>query len=765
MKSKPAMTMIRNLKAFSMPILLCVLGFSALAYLSDTVCLAVTSKIIRHNSNVDLLSGEAEDIVISSRGTFQLGRAWETVVEEIEDIWSINCIFVSGGTVFFGTSPNGGIYKYSLGEITRIYPLETVGGDGGEGEEPNDANETGDANVVEAEQYLSNEHIFVMATDLAGRLLAGISGDQCKLLRFEADKAEAVFEPNDAKYIFAIAVDKKGDIYLGTGPEGKVYRFDPFDPASSGVVYDSLDKNILSLAVGEDGFVYAGGDTRGLVYRINPKAKTATVLYDSDQPEITALLLSEKGAVYAAATSAKIVQAQTQFASQLPAAGRPEPSEPGKGAPESEGGRKLQIAHTGPGGANDSSRRKPPPRKLPKPGEASFIYKITEDGYVTHIFSEAVILFCLGTQEGELLVGTGNSGQLFAIDPVSETEAIIYEDEQASQITAIAVSGDDMYLGTANPAKLVKLGEAFASKGTYRSALIDAGQPARWGKLQIDADIPEGCRVLVASRSGNVEDVNDPTFSEWTEAVEMSGPVQLRCPLGRFCQYKLLLESDNGKESPFVREVAVASTVPNLAPKVESVSVSRVAGGGKTGVFKVSYQAKDDNGDKLIYQIDFRKIGRANWIKLEEQVEADSYEWDGKTVEDGRYEIRVTANDERSNTTTTKLMGSRISEPVIVDNTGPVIEGHSVSKDGMTVTLKLRISDELSAIGEAHYTVDSNADWVGAMPDDLVYDTTGESFTVVIEDLKAGEHVVAVRVADAVGNATYKTFEVVTASD
>jgi hypothetical protein len=765
MKTKPAMTMIRNLKAFSMPILFCVLGFSVLAYLTDTSCLAVTSKITRHGTNVDLLSGEAEDIVISSRGTFQLGRAWETVVEELEDIWSINCIFVSGGTVFFGTSPNGGIYKYSLGEITRIYPHETVSGESSEREEPNDANETGDANVVEVERYLSNEHIFVMATDLAGRLLAGISGDQCKLLRFEADKVETVFEPNDAKYIFAIAVDKKGDIYLGTGPEGKVYRFDPFDPTSSGVVYDSLDKNILSLAIGEDGFVYAGGDTRGLVYRINPRAQTATVLYDSDQPEITALLLSEKGGVYAAATSAKIVQAQTQFASQLPAAGRPEPPGPGKGASEGEGGRKLQIAHTGPGGNNDSSRRKPPPRKLPKPGEASFIYKITQDGYVTHIFSEAVILFCLGTQKGELLLGTGNSGQLFTIDPISEREAIIYEDEQASQITAIAVSGDDMYLGTANPAKLVKLGKAFALKGTYRSDLIDAGQPAKWGKLQIDADIPEGCRVLVASRSGNVEDVNDPTFSDWTEAEEMSGPVQLRCPLGRFCQYKLLLQSDNGRKSPLVREVAVASTVPNLAPKVESVSVSRVAGGGKTGVFKVSYQAKDDNEDKLVYQIDFRKIGRANWIKLEDQVEADSYEWNGKTVEDGRYEIRVTANDERSNTTTTKLMGSRISEPVVVDNTGPVIEGHSISKDGMTVTLKLRVSDELSAIGEAYYTVDSNAEWVGAMPDDLVYDTMGESFTVVIEDMGAGEHVVAVRVADAVGNATYKTFEVVTASD
>jgi len=774
MRTGTRRSIIRNLKPLSFTLCFCVFSFLLLAYLSGSVCWAVTSQITRHSSSADLLSGEAEDIVVSSQGTLQLGRAWEALVEEFEDVWSINCIVVSGGTVFVGTSPNGGIFKYSLGELTKIYPLESEAVSGDEKGEPsgandandaNDANEPGDANVVEAEEYLSNEHIFVMATDVAGRLLAGISGDECKLLRFEADKIETVFEPNDAKYIFAIATDDKGNIYLGTGPEGKVYMFDPFDPASSGVVYDSLDKNILSLAIGEDGFVYAGSDSRGLIYKINPKTKTAAVLYDSDQPEITALLFREGGELYVAGTSANIVQAQTEFASQLPLAGRPETAEPEKGTSENEGGHKLKIAHTEKGAADKSSRGKAPSRELPKPGEASFIYKITKDGYVTDVFSEAAIFFCLAAQEGELLVGTGNSAQLFTIDPASEQEAIIYEDEQASQITAVAVSGDDMYLGTANPAKLIKLSKTFASEGTYRSDLIDASQPAKWGKLQIDADIPSGCRVMVASRSGNVKDINDPTFSEWTELVEMTGPVQLRCPLGRFCQYKLLLRSDSGAKSPLVREIAVASTVPNLAPKVESVTVSRVTAAGKTGVFNISYKAKDDNGDTLIYKIDFRKIGRANWIKLDDEIGADSFEWDGKTVEDGRYEVRITTSDERNNTTATKLTGSRISEPVVVDNTGPVIEKHSIEESNKVVTLKLQMSDELSAIGEVHYTVDSNTEWIGAVPDDLVYDTTSEDITIVIEDLGAGEHIIAVKVADAVGNTTYKTFEVVKASD
>jgi hypothetical protein len=96
---------------------------------------------------------------------------------------------------------------------------------------------------------------------------------------------------------------------------------------------------------------------------------------------------------------------------------------------------------------------------------------------------------------------------------------------------------------------------------------------------------------------------------------------------------------------------------------------------------------------------------------------------------------------------------------MVVDNTGPVIAEHSIEKNGKSITLKVQISDEFSAIGKLHYTVDSNADWIAAMPDDLVYDTTEENFTIVIEGLEAGEHILALRISDDVGNTTYKTFD------
>jgi hypothetical protein len=272
---------------------------------------------------------------------------------------------------------------------------------------------------------------------------------------------------------------------------------------------------------------------------------------------------------------------------------------------------------------------------------------------------------------------------------------------------------------------------------------------------------------MVSARSGNVKDVNDPTFSAWSEPVEVTEPVQLTCPLGRFCQYKLILKSQDGLESPVIREIAVASTVPNLAPKVESVSAGPVAGAGKQGTLKIGYAAKDDNGDKLTYKIDFRKLGRTNWIELKDKLEASTFDWDAKTVEDGRYEIRVTASDESSNSASTKLTGSRVSEPAIVDNTGPVVgemkATSTVKGDKQLRVFELEVSDELSAIEKLEYTLDSNTDWTSTVPKDLVYDTTHESFAITLgadKDLSKGDHVLAVRVSDAPGNTTYKTFEV-----
>ena len=70
------------------------------------------------------------------------------------------------------------------------------------------------------------------------------------------------------------------------------------------------------------------------------------------------------------------------------------------------------------------------------------------------------------------------------------------------------------------------------------------------------------------------------------------------------------------------------------------------------------------------------------------------------------------------------------------------------------------MTDELSVVGKLEYTVDSNKEWKSTLPDDFIYDTTEESFTILTEDLTPGEHVITVKISDDVDNVTYKTYEV-----
>ncbi|MHC4186560.1 MAG: hypothetical protein ACYSRQ_00060 [Planctomycetota bacterium] len=752
--------------------LLYIFIFFVLLFSAQGTCFAVTSKITRQNSYDNFSKGQADNVIIDSKGIIKLGLSTETIVKDFSknsissdyQPWSINSIVVSPRAIYIGTSPNGGIYKYSMGKLSKIYPIdsekEVTSQQDVEIVENKD--EQADANTVQVDKHLKNEHIFAMATDVSGRLLAGISGDKCKLVRFEKNKSVSIFEPEDAKYIFSIIVAEDGDIYIGTGPEGKIYELEPFGQNPK-VLFESTDKNILSLTIGQDSLLYAGTDTRGLVYQINTETKTVKVLYDSEQAEITSLLFSQlhdQANLYAVGTSAQIAKTEVKFAASQPLAGRPEEPKGPQKSTESKGGLNLNIANSKKGSSGSSEKAKVAPQKPPKPSEASFIYQIDHKGYVTDIFTEKAVLFAIAKQNEKLLVGTGNNGALFQIEPATEEKAVIYEDKQASQITAVTVDEQEIYVGTANPAKFIKLTSDFSREGTYTSDLIDGGQPTKWGKLQIEADIPNGCEVFMSCRSGNVKDVNDPTFSDWTKQAKITGPVQMECPLGRFSQYKLIFKTSDGKNSPLIREVVVANTIPNLRPVVEAVSVDRIEGAGKEGFYKIGYKAKDGNNDKLIYNIDFRKIGRIGWIELEEKIDKDNLEWDSKTVEDGRYEIRVTASDERSNTIATALTGSRISDPVVIDNTGPMIKTREKMQVSARTILKLKITDEFSAIEKVEYTVDSNVDWNSTVPVDLVFDTTQEDVDIVIEQLEPGEHVIAIKAVDAVGNTTYKSFDI-----
>ncbi|MCK4998795.1 MAG: hypothetical protein KAS23_04640 [Anaerohalosphaera sp.] len=702
---------------------------------------AVTSKISRQASAADLLKGETENIIIDSDGTMRLARKFSEIDlgDLSKSVWTINAMTTDIDlNVYLGTSPNGRIIKYSSGKSEVIYPTA-----------PQAATE---------EELFTNEHVFAIATDPAGRIIAGVSGEKSRLIAYDKGTFTTLYESDKTLYILAIAFDNKGSIYLGTGPEGIVYKLNA-DGSDLQVVYDSKDNNILSLAVNADGFVFAGADKRGIIYKINPVTKTAAVLFDSDQAEITSLLLDGRGNLFAAATSAEAAAAKSKLSSIAATAepGRPDNESADQKETSDDESKNLKTPNTKTNPASQGpSQQQQPKGKMPK--TAGHIYRIDPRGYVTDVFSGMAVFFAMEMQNNELLLGTGNNAELIAVNPVTERAYIPYTDKTASQITAVRTVGNDAYLAVSNPAKLIKLSKTLFAEGTYTSDLIDAGQPARWGKLQLDASIPDACTISLQAHSGNVADPNDPSFSPWTNPVELSSPTQLICPLGRYCQYRLNISTDQANKTPIIREIAIAHVVDNIAPKVAKLAADRVK--GKPGIFGINCAVSDDNKDTLTFTYQFRKLGRDRWITIKEDHPQPKLEWNTRTVEDGRYEVRVTASDAKSNTPATAMTGARISNAFIVDNTAPAIEKSNVKTDKNSATLTLTINDEFTVIGRIRYTVDSNEDWSSTLPDDMVYDTTNEDFTITVEDIETGEHIIAVELNDDLGNTAYKTFDV-----
>ncbi len=80
-----------------------------------------------------------------------------------------------------------------------------------------------------------------------------------------APKLTEVFNTQQT-YIWSSAVDNQGNVYLGTGHDGKTFRITAAGAGS--LLYDAAELDVTALAMGRDGVLFAGTSPDGKVYRI-----------------------------------------------------------------------------------------------------------------------------------------------------------------------------------------------------------------------------------------------------------------------------------------------------------------------------------------------------------------------------------------------------------------------------------------------------------------------------------------------------------------
>ena len=583
------------------------------------------------------------------------------------------------------------------------------------------------------------------------------------------DTATLAFDPaatqEKPKYVWDLAFDAKGRLYVATGAPAAIYRVVPGGKPE--LFYKSDEEHIRSMAFDKAGNLIAGSDGTGLVYRIDPQGK-AFVLFDAPKKEITSVIVAPDGTIYAAGVGEK----GRNNLPPLPVTGQASVT--------------ATITIIQPGSVQAFSGNTLIP-------DGSELYEIAQgDGPPRKIWGgKDDILYALHWTPDGVLAATGNRGRIYRIHDDGTWADVAHI--EASQVTGFADSPQGLYVSTANSGKLFRLSHAPAAEGTYTSEVFDAGVFALWGRAEVELGATPAADVQMFARAGNIENP-ERAWSDWKAFTPNAGSVDIGS--SRFIQWKLV--EHPGAD---VGGVAINYLPVNLPPVVDEVMVAPGAransmmqppgqpqpitlnfpstqnqsvnfGQQEPGreplsavrdreAVTVRWAAHDDNGDLLSYALYYRGEGEHNWQFLKDHIHERFYSFNSSELPDGHYRIKVVASDARSHNPGEALTGERVSDAFVVDTTPPVVPGIEARMVNGKIHVSLTATDATSPVTHAMYSVDAGR-WQYVAPVGNLGDSPTEKFEfdASLPQRRAeeaapadpSEHVIAVRVYDRYDN-------------
>ena len=732
------------------PVLRGAVAAGALAALIGIGLSAATPTFWTVSTQADFLKGDVEDLSIDSDGRVFLGPSTTLVAETAAPfIWTI--VAAADGTLWAGTGNEGKVLK--------------IGKDG-----------------KAATFFDSSElEVHAIAPGPGNSLYVATSPDG-KIYHVAADgTSKVLFDPED-KYIWALAVDRAGNVFAATGDKGVIYKI---TPAGQGTrFYKTSATNVVSLAFTKSGDLLAGTESPGRIFRIDAGGR-AFVLLDSPFKEIHSLRVGDDGTLYAAAMSAAGSSGEDRSVDRAPVDTARPPTPTVSAEVTSISVIDTPAPPITPPIVSGVSRR----------ASRGAIYRIRPDGLWDTFWEtgEDSPFDMLIDADGSLLVGTGPEGKLFRLagDPARAT---LLSRATARQITALLRDPSGRVIGaTSNPGKLFALSTSAARRGSYESDVRDAGTVATWGVIRWRVTARPG-QVQVFTRSGNTA-TPDETWSAWSNAYTTAEGVQIASPNARYLQWRMLLTADVGP-SPILTSVTAAYLPRNLRPEVASITIHppgvvfqrpfstgdmEIAGfedntsDGRPpaqtqnapgappppspplgrriyqkGLQTIVWKAEDDNGDRLQYDVSYRREGETAWKVLKRGQWDAIFVWDTTSVPDGTYLVRVSASDAPSNAPAAALTGDMESVSFDIDNTPPRIETQAALKNGARSTLAFTVRDDQSAVQRVEYSLDASR-WRMVYPKDGIPDSRREEFEVAIDEAEVGRSVI-IRATDAMSN-------------
>lgn len=697
------------------------------------------------DSRSELLGGESHGVSVTDTGTLMLApRFTQLFNTEQAYVWSSAAD--EAGNVYLGTGHDGKIFRVSAdGKGSLLYDAQEL-------------------------------DVTALVVGRDGALYAGTSPDG-KVYRITPDgKADVYFDPPD-KYIWSLAFLGDGSLAVGTGDTGKLYRVSSAGakPEAS-LLIDTNETHIISLAVDRQGNLIAGTDPGGLVLRVSTDGK-AFALYDSPLREIHSLSVAPDGSIYALALSDAATgpraSSSTAQSSQSVSASSAGGTVTGTVTVTDESGAQVATA-----GVQPQTRSR---NELQNARSA--VFRISPDGGADVLWSSTTVTafsVAASPRGSGVLVGTSDKGRIYSVTDDGRDTLLIQSSED--QISTLVVRGRDVFAASSNQGKLFRFGADALAEGTYESPVRDAKFVATWGRIWWRG---RG-QVELQTRSGNTEKP-DKTWSDWSTPYRDPSGVAVASPHARFVQWRAVLRTGAQGGDASVEDVSLAYLPRNVAPEVTQIQVlpigiallpavqipvdPNVEASGldpsllgpqvqipprrmfQRGAVSLQWQAEDRNGDQLEYSVYYRPVGDNTFHLLKEHLRDNFYSTDGATLGDGRYVFKVVASDAPENSLGQALTGERVSEPVDVDSTPPVVKPvgePQVTADGHA-RVRFTVDDASGMIRRADVSLDSG-EWHAIFPEDGIADSPHETYSVELPLTSAGEHTISLRAIDGSGN-------------
>ena len=690
------------------------------------------------SGRADLLKGDARGVSISDTGMLMLApRLTEVYNTEQAFVWASTVD--TQGNAYLGTGHDGKIYKVAAdGHGALFYDAAEL-------------------------------DVTALAAGRDGALYAGTSPDG-KVYRITSDgHAEVFFDPAD-KYIWSLAVLNDGSLAVGTGDNGKLYRVRAAGakPESS-LLIATNQTHVISLAVTAQGDLIAGTDPGGLVLRISPDGK-AFALFDARLREIHALAPAADGSIYALALS----DAATTGRGQTVPAPAPQPTDGSGGVPNTS----VTITAVDESGVPIQAPGQPARSRTDISTARSAVFRILPDGATDVVWSSpSITAFAIAPalQPGSVLIGTSDKGRIYSVTNDGRDTLLLQSSE--GQISSFLARGNQIYAASSNQGKLFRFGQELVAEGSYESPVRDAKLTASWGRIWWRGS----GNVELQTRTGNGERP-DATWSEWSSSYRDPDGSPISSPRARFVQWRATLRSGGTAGQTWMEDASLAYLPRNVAPEVLSISSPPIGVGlqqtaqlqidpnvessgldpslfgavaqvpprriFQRGARSFQWQAEDRNGDTLEYTIYYRSLNETTFRLLKDKLRDNFYTIDGATLADGRYIVKIVASDAPDNPQGQSLSGERLSEPVDIDNTPPVLRVVAPVSGNRVV---FEVDDATGKIRRGDFSLDG-APWAPLFPDDGIADSGHERYSVELPSLAPGEHTVSLRAFDGSGN-------------